>query len=246
MGGDREASDCSTIANLADYTVESAADPRTFSTDAKRVAVPVTGPVLLYQLHIALFTPGYPHVDAVLRSVELSRRHDATLTRVVGEPFSLHRDQFARNFIASPATHALLLEGEIVPPIDVVDRLLAADAPVATALYPQWADDRLVTNVQTGAAKTWADHAPATVFAVRRCLLGCVLVRRETFAAIQAPWFLSTITGTRFIPDDEWFCAAVRRAGLSIVCDGAATCSFIRQGTDLLAMMGARIHRSDG
>jgi hypothetical protein len=193
-------------------------------------------------LHIALFTPGYPHVDAVLRAVDLSRRHDGALSRSIGEPLSLQRDKFARWFAASPAAHALLLEGDVVPPVDIVDRLFAVEAPVATAVYPQWVDDRLVTSVQRPSDSTWAERVAPGVFPVKRCLLGCVLVRREVFAALSAPWFLSTMSGPRFIPDDEWFCAAVHRGGFSIRCDGGATCAAMRQGTDLLAVMGSRIH----
>ncbi len=195
------------------------------------------------QIHIALFTPGYPFVDAAIRALELSRRHGARFSRSIGEPLSLNRDQFARSFVATPSTHVLLLEGDIVPPEDVVERLLKVGAPVATAVYPQWVDERLSTNVQAIADRTWSDTVPARIFPVRRCLLGCVLVRREVFATIQAPWFLSTMTATRFVTDDEWFCDAVRRAGQRILCDGAATCTAVRQGTDLLALAGGRIHR---
>jgi hypothetical protein len=194
-------------------------------------------------IHIALFTTGYPYVDAVLRATELSRRHGAELSRAVGEPFSLRRDQFAIRFLESNATHALLLEGDVVPPADALERLLEVDAPVATAVYPQWVNEHLVTSVQSLSDSAWSASVPASVFPVRRCLLGCVLVQREVFSTVAAPWFLSTISGSRFIADDEWFCTAVRRAGLRILCDGRVTCGSIRQGTDLLPLMAERVHK---
>ena len=194
-------------------------------------------------IHVALFTPGYPYVDAVLRAVELSRRHGAELSRTIGEPLSLRRDQFARRLLDSNATHALLLEGDVVPPADALERLLDVNAPVATAVYPQWLDDRLLTNVQARPDARWSESVPPAVFPVRRCLLGCVLVQREVFEKIPAPRFLSTISGSRFVADDEWFCAAVQRAGLRVMCDGRVTCGSIRQGTDLLPLMGERIHK---
>jgi len=173
------------------------------------------------QIQIALFTPGYPYVGAAIRAVELSRRQGAHFAWRCAEPLSLIRDQFVRSFLETEATHALMLEGDLVPPADVLDRLLAAGAPVVTAAYPQWVDDRLSSNVQTLADPTWSDTIPARIFPVRRCLLGCVLVRREVFAALSPPWFLSTMTSTRFVTDDEWFCEAVRRAGMPILCDGS-------------------------
>jgi hypothetical protein len=196
------------------------------------------------RIHIALFTPGYPFVDAVLRAVQLSRRRGATLSRRIGEPLGPSRDLFAQSLLESDATHGLLLEGHVVPPEDVLDRLLLVRAPVATAVYPQWVDERLSSNVQATTDATWSDRVPPAVFSVRRCLLGCVLVQRDVFVNIPAPRFLSTMTGNGLLPDDKWFCDAVRRAGLGIRCDGRVLCTSVRQGMDLLAATGGSIQRT--
>lgn len=196
------------------------------------------------KVHIALFTNGYPHVDAAVRARELAHRHDATFSRSIGEPYSLRRDQLVRWLLDTDASHALLLEGDVVPPEDVLARLLDVDAPVATAAYPQWLDERLCANVQPLQDATWPQAIPAGRFPVRRCLLGCVLVRREALQAIPAPWFFSTLTANGFIGDDEWFCAAATRAGLAIVCDGSVLCAAYRQGTDLRAVPGGGLRRS--
>jgi len=137
-----------------------------------------------------------------------------------------------------------MLEGDVVPPEDALDRLLDVGAPVVTAVYPQWVNERLCANVQAMTDATWAETLPSGRFPVRRCLLGCVLVTREALLQIPAPWFLSTMTATRFITDDEWFCTAVSRAGLPIICDGGLWCAAFRQGTDLRSLLGARLQRS--
>jgi hypothetical protein len=183
------------------------------------------------RVHVALFTTGYPYVDAAIRAMDLSRRHGAGFSRSIGEPLSVRRDHFARWFLENDATHALLLDGDVVPPEDALERLLAGDAPIVTAAYPQWVDDRVCANVQT--TNTWSDTIPPRRFQVNRCLLGCVLVSREAFTRIGSPWFLSTMTATRFVTDDEWFCSAAARAGLTILCDGSVVCGSFRQGTDL-------------
>lgn len=193
------------------------------------------------RVHVALFTTGYPYVDAAIRAAELSRRAGASFSRSIGEPFSLRRDQFVRWFLATEATHALLLEGDVVPPEDALDRLLDVGAPIATAAYVQWADDRACANVQTMTDATWAATVAPGRFPVQRCLLGCVLVHRDAFAAIGSPWFLSTMTSARFVSDDEWFCHAATRASLPIVCDSGVRCASLRQGADLLALAGRRV-----
>jgi hypothetical protein len=196
------------------------------------------------KVHIALFSNGYPHVDAALRAVDLSHRHGATFSRSIGEPYSLRRDQLVRWVLEADVTHALMLEGDVVPPADVLERLLEGDAPIVTASYPQWIDDRLCANVQAIDEATWASVIPSERFPVRRCRLGCVLVTREALAAIPAPWFFSTIGANGFIGDDEWFCAAAARAGLPIVCDGRVMCSTYRQGADLRLAPGGDLRRN--
>lgn len=42
-----------------------------------------------------------------------------------------------------------MLEGDVVPPEDALSRLLEVGAPVVTAVYPQWVNERLCSNVQT-------------------------------------------------------------------------------------------------
>ena len=194
-------------------------------------------------LHVALFTNGYPYVDAVTRAVELAHRHGAEFSRAIGEPFSLRRDQYVRRFLETDAADVLFLEGDIVPPDDVVDRLMKVAAPVVTAVYPRWHDDRLTTNVQAVSDRDWSDRVPARVFPVRRCALGCVLIRREAFERLPSPWFLATLSGERFVDDDEWFCTAVRKAGMPILCDGTVVATSVRQGTDLLALCGRSLRR---
>ncbi len=60
---------------------------------------------------------GYPHVDAVLRAVELSRRPGASFSRSLGGALAPHRDRFGAPVARHRRDHALLLEGDVtVPP----------------------------------------------------------------------------------------------------------------------------------
>jgi len=133
------------------------------------------------QVHVALFTPGYPYVGAAMRAVELSRRPGAAFSWRVGEPLSPLRDTFARSLLETEATHALMLEGDVVPPPDVVDRLMQADAPVVTAAYPQWVanlSSKLEPNQSPSAAVStpggrWAPKEAAMRIAIARSTSWC-------------------------------------------------------------------------
>jgi hypothetical protein len=195
------------------------------------------------RVHIAFFSNGYPYVDAAIRAMDLSHRHGASFSRSIGQPYSFRRDQFVQWFLETDASHALMLEGDVVPPEDALGRLLDVGAPVVTAVYPQWVDERVCANVQALDDSTWSETIPPGRFPVRRCLLGCVLVAREALLQIRAPWFLSTMTATRFVTDDEWFCTAVSQAGLPIICDGSIMCASLWQGTDLRTIVGAQLLR---
>ena len=187
-------------------------------------------------------TRGSAYVPSLLEAQRVAQRFDGELLVEIGRPIELVRTRIVTRFMESGADYLLTIDDDIIAPADAAERLLALDAAVATAVYPQWLDDRLLTNVQARAGAAWSESVPPSVFPVRRCLLGCVLVRREVFEKIPAPRFLSTISGSRFIADDEWFCDAVQRTGLRLLCDGRITCGSIRQGTDLLPLMGERIH----
>ena len=52
----------------------------------------------------------------------------------------------------------------------------------------------------------------------------------------------TTMAATRFVDDDEWFCGAVRQAGLRLLCDGRVlcTCTGLRRGLHGPAVERAR------
>ena len=77
-------------------------------------------------------------VDAAIRATDLSRRHAAGFSRSIGEPLSLRRDQFVRWFLETDARHALLLEGDIVPPEDAHDRAIDSRVSMPSRRCSRW------------------------------------------------------------------------------------------------------------
>lgn len=201
--------------------------------------------VALPRVRIVLITRGYPHVETALTAAALGRRHDADIQASHGEPASVNREIFANRFLESDGTHLLLIDEFVLPPITALDDLLAHDQPIVSGVYPQWASGRVVSSACGLTDADWPVSAPATVFPVRRTRLGCVLIRRDVFDRVPRPWFMAGEheDGTA-LDDDEWFCDAVRRAGLRILCDGRVLCGQMVSGVNLLAAAGEGFRRA--
>ena len=133
--------------------------------------------------------------------------------------------------------HLLFLDSDVVPPLDVVQRLTALNVPVATGCYP----------VYTSAGKRWA-VADATdpddpfklamrpqlptdglPFLVDACGGGCLMLRRDVLERVPAPWFQwgqdadGTLHG-----EDYFFCHQCHQAGIDITCDPTVICKHFR------------------
>lgn len=191
------------------------------------------------RLLVCLVTRGYPHVLSITRAQDVARRAQAAFSTAVADPLYLGRELAARQCRQSGCTHLLAVDETIVPPEDVVERLLALDRPVAAAVYPQWHDSRIVTNVVGLRSEGWLAAPPDGPLPVKRCRLGCALIRRDALERVPEPWFLHfDRDAAEGVSDDAWFCRRVREGGLQIFCDGRVRCRAFHGPIDLLAFAG--------
>lgn len=198
-------------------------------TDAGRPAAPL--------VQVAMPTRGCAYAPSLLWADGVARRAGLPLHVEIGRPIELVRTRIVRAFLATAASHLLMVDDDIVPPPDALERLLAVGAPVATAPCPIALDGRIVANVKTAGSDAWVEDPPARPFAVAHTGLGLTLVRREVFDAIRTPWFqFGASAAGRVIGEDTWFSNGVTQAGLAIVCEGTVRCSHVKDGLDLLAL----------
>jgi hypothetical protein len=112
-------------------------------------------------------------------------------------------NQLVRNFLDIPdATHLFLTEMDMILPDDTIVKLLELDKPIASGLYflrNGFGQPCLYKKVFT-IKDNPVPHTPISIFPISRpfCIdeygggcpgLGCVLIRREVFEAIEPPWF---------------------------------------------------------
>jgi len=184
-------------------------------------------------------TRGYAYAPSLMRAAALARRFDHELMVEIGKPIELVRTRIADRFLESNADYLVTIDDDIIAPDAVIERLLALDAPVATAPCPIAVNGRILWNVKTVGAEEWLADPPPDVFPVRHTGFGFVMIRRDVFAQVRRPWFqFGAAAGGRFIGEDTWFSNGVTRAGLSILCDGSARCSHFKDGLDLLKLAG--------
>jgi len=186
------------------------------------------------RLLVVMPTRGYPYAPSLLGAVDLAKRFGHELVLEIGRPIELVRTRLMTRFLESDAEHVLTIDDDVVAPGDAVDRLLALNAPVATAAYPIMTDAGLVWGVKAAGTDDWLPHLPGRVFPVRHTGLGFTLIHRDVFAKIRKPWFqFGAAPGGRMVGEDTWFSNGVAQAGLEILCDGSIRCSHFKDGLDL-------------
>jgi glycosyltransferase involved in cell wall biosynthesis len=141
----------------------------------------------------------------------------------------------ARNFIIDKmkGDYLLFIDSDIVPPIDVIPRLLEHGKDVVTGLYFTKNDPFYPVIFKKSDAEGRYDtkvfYEKDKLIEVDSAGLGCALIKREVLDKIGAPWFKFT-TGwgkeTRE-SEDHYFFRRCREEGYKIYCDTTIKCGHI-------------------
>jgi hypothetical protein len=140
-----------------------------------------------------------------------------------------------REFLKTDATHLFMTEMDMVLPIDIIPGLLALDAPVASGLYfLRGGNGQPCLYVKTPLCPPTNPypHTPVSLFPLDTPFklgtrggcpgLGCVLIRREVFEAIEEPWFDLKERNNKTMEgygSDLYFFTKVRDAGFEVWVD---------------------------
>jgi len=145
------------------------------------------------------------------------------------------RNILRKYFLDNEYDYFLSLEQDVVPPKDVIERLLKHGKEITGGLYFYLGDDK-----KTLLPMLWVhyndDYAKRLMFneipeneliEVVTCGLGCVLIKREVLEKIEfrhvkdeEPW------------DDLWFCEDARKKGFKVYVDTSVKCKHYVKGMD--------------
>ena len=131
--------------------------------------------------------------------------------------------------------YLLSLEQDVVPPKDVIEKLLKHDKSVVCGLYFYLGDDdktllpMIWVHYKGEYAKrlNFSEVSEDKLIEAITCGLGCVLIKRNVLEQIEfrhvkdkSPW------------DDLWFCEDVREKGFKVFVDTSVRCKHYMKGMD--------------
>lgn len=130
------------------------------------------------------------------------------------------RNEIRKHFLDSDFTHLYFHDADVIPPADILKRLLALNAPIATGLCPlrNWGQVAIPTMSEavngTGETMYGAQHLEGGVLA---CGMACCLIERSVLERVEFRQG-KELGG---VSEDFKFC---QDAGVSPVMDDGAIC----------------------
>lgn len=130
------------------------------------------------------------------------------------------REQAAKYFLESDCDYMLFLDSDMVPPADMLIKLIEHDKDIVSALA-----FRRVPNYEPCIFKDdmefYLDY-PKGLIEVAGVGMACTLIKREVFEKVPQPWFMPTALG-----EDLSFCKRATDAGYKIFCDTNLICGHV-------------------
>ena len=152
----------------------------------------------------------------------------------------------ARNALAYEAVLAgadfAMIDSDVLPPDDWIQRLYALNKDVACGLYPITIDGKLYWDIQLrNKEKIKADMVCLNgVFKVLYMGGSTCLIKNHVFKKLQWPWFFDGFKepnekgDMKIMTEDYCFSKRIRDAGFDIWCDSSILCSHFQGRLDLL------------
>ena len=145
------------------------------------------------------------------------------------------RSTFVNTVLNDPeVTHVFNVDADVVPPLGTLQKLLDYDLPIVAGIYP----------TVNGGKKTWSfktvgpgwhsrDHLPKGLAEVIAMGGSTVLIERDVFKRLEAPWFRATYRiedGDYAEKEDEYFSRKAREAGYRLYVDPTIVCKHYNYG----------------
>jgi hypothetical protein len=150
------------------------------------------------------------------------------------KPWDRARNLCHKAFLESGMDYLFFLDEHTVPPVDVLDRLLADDKDIVSAtaqiLKTDGGKHVLIPMAMRwdNGAQGYRPHFGSGLEAVDVTTLAATLIKRKVMEAVPRPAFRFTYTdefGTDGLSEDFYFCERAKAAGFEICNDYRILCS---------------------
>jgi hypothetical protein len=196
---------------------------------------------------MAIPTEGGVHERTSALAARLSARPGVEYVTAKGRPVDYVRNSIVREFREQiHLTHLFFLDSDVEPPLDVLDRLLKLDAPLAGGCYPllmanglRWALSRRDDQGSYQLLEELPDKSEP--FEVDAGGAGCLLIRRDIFEFTDWPWFkwIERPDGSQ-MSEDIYFFQKANKAGFVLKVDPKIICHHFKT-INLTSLMVARM-----
>lgn len=200
---------------------------------------------------IAIPNMGSIHPLLVMRLMEwFTRPSEGVAEMQLFMPANRIPHDSARNFCVlhmlnnTDATHLLFIDSDTIPPHDAIEKLVAADQPIISGLYPSFLYDNetpetpqrkwvaFVYQLVDNGYKLASVKDGKGICKVDRVGAGCLLVKREVFERMEEkPWFKFQYSshGVMEFGEDIDFCAKAQRMGYDILAHFDVRCRHLKE-----------------
>ena len=140
-----------------------------------------------------------------------------------------------RNLIAHWVVNAydylFAVDHDVVFEKNTLKKLLAHDKPLVSGVYRQRLEPQMIELYDLNLQRMNATQLTGGLQEIGGCGFGCVLVKKEVFAAIDYPWFVyhQALDHTHTFSEDLDFCKKVRQKGFNLYADSSILCKHIGQ-----------------
>lgn len=129
------------------------------------------------------------------------------------------RNETGRIAIECGADAFLFIDDDMLPPEDILEKLLEAGKDIVAPLFHVWngnAPPCVFKNNEKGVPVQWFDHPQNELFECDAVGSGIMLVQTSVLKKLSKPWFFYDKSELSM---DVNFCQEAKKAGVSIWCD---------------------------
>lgn len=163
---------------------------------------------------------------------------------IMYEPFSAPvdhaRNNIVKRFLSTDCTHLMMIDDDIVPPVDALERLLFHNKEIVAAACPMIGPDKKGNLTISYNAYAISDDKVKTPLIDASGLIevdavgtGCIMIKRDVLENmyIVAPFLTryNETTGIKEMGEDIYFCKLASNMMIDIYSDFGLKCKHIKQ-----------------